>query len=296
MQTIQDLVQELIFTKSIKSLVSSKEEISIMRMRKIRDFVLEARDFTVGLARITGDIRRTYWAQFHSITSTGSVEELIKFSVSIKTGAWVCVLVTPNSRLAGSIVTKVYSLFEESIKKNSFADIVIIGALGKQLFDQSKLNRHYTYFEVPESVVDQKDLESAITFLSGYAKIDVYYGKLHSLVNQEAVKTDITAEKLFQADLQSQETEESHLDKFLFEPELRLIIQAMEVQFLALFFKQIIDESTLAQLGSRISFMQEASDKIEQKIKQLDYVQKIAEKIKYNKKMQQTYAGLSLWM
>lgn len=295
MQTSSDVKQELIFTKSIKSLISSKEEISIMRMRKIRDLVLQTRGYTSGLSKITKDIRRTYSDQLDAIASKGTTEQLIEFSVSVKKGAWVSVLVTPNSRLAGAIVPKVYSLFLESLKQNFFSDIVIIGALGKQLYDQSKFPKPYTYFEVPEESLDQKDLEKVITFLAGYVKIDIYYGKLHSLLTQEAVKTDITAEKLFENSLQDDAVDTQPEAKFLFEPELRNILQTMEIQFLALFFKQVIDESMLAQLGSRINFMEDASANIEDAVKRLDYQQKIAQKMKYNKKMQQTYAGLSLW-
>lgn len=296
MQTNQDLEKEIQFTHSIKSLISSKEEISVMRIQKIRDFVLKTRDFTTRLSSVVSDIRSSYSKELGELGTDASLQQIIKFSVSVKRSAWVSVLITPNTRLAGTIVPKVYSLFLDSAG-HSFSEIVIIGTLGRQLYEQSGLTKPVKYFEVSESNIELEDMQDIIDYLSGFAKIDVYYGKLYSLVTQEAVKTDITGDKLLFDAVKDQiiDTDKEQERKFLFEPEIREILMAMEIQFLALFFQQIIQESTLAQLGSRISFMEESSSKIDDVIKKLNLQEKILKRAVNHRKMQQTFAGLSLW-
>lgn len=293
---MDDIKTQVQFVKGLKSLISTKEEISVTRIQKIRDNVLKTREFTTGLSTITADIKNSYKKQIDEITQKGKIEDLIKAAVSVKKGAWVSVLITPNTSLSGTIVPKVYSLFFDNLSKSFFTDVVIIGALGRQIYEQKGLNKPFVYFDLPEGNWGEDSFKKVFNHLLGYARIDVYYGKYYNLVDQAAVKTDVTAEKLlFEPAEQEVANINYEVRKFLFEPHLVELLRVMESQFLALFLQHIFHESDLAQLGSKITFMEGSRQKIEEKLKKLKFQNILLKKNIARKKTQQTFAGMSLW-
>ncbi len=288
------LEKELQFTGIMKSLVESNQEISVWRMQNIRHSVEKTREFAAGVSSIVADVRNNYLNKISKVMEEGGLNELISFSTSVKKAGWVSVLITPNMALSGSLVQDVFEQFIQNTDR-SFSDIVIIGNLGKKLYEERGVSRPYTYFEIPEHDITMDDLKQVITYLSQYSRVDTYYGKLDSLIKQQALFSEITGNKLlFSAEHRTEENTSAQ-KKFLFEPEVREIIIFLEAQLLALFFKQTVHESNLAQLGSRINALENATQKIGEELIKLKRSQRVMLRFLESKKQKQLLAGMQLW-
>lgn len=297
MQNKRDLKEELAFITVLKSLVVSNEEISVIKIQEVRGSVMESRVFASGISEVARDV----WAEYKSLLNDilmerNSLQKLINISTTVKKGGWVSVIITPNRKLAGHIVPELVYMFMNEVNR-SFSDIVIIGRLGKELYDQSGLKKPYTYFELNDDKVEIGALQPIVDYISKYGKIDAYYGYFNSLGKQQGVKSEITGEKLIFGDnaIQEQNLAVKHAD-FLFEPAPIEILDSIENQLLSLFFKHAVYESQLAQYGSRIMAMESAMGNIDKRLEDVKYKHKLLIRSKKNKKQQQLLSGMSLWM
>lgn len=296
MRNKRSIDKELSFTRSLKMLVESKQELSIIKIQVVKNDVIKTRKFAHDVSSIAHNIKQSYYQTFLPI-GPGKVDlkELLKNSVKVEKGSWISVLITPNESLYGSVVYKIFEKFMEEVQYK-FSEIVIIGALGKRFYEQSGYNKNYHYFELPDGIPSLESLQEIVNFLYDYYRVDVYYGRFINLVDQEVIKEDINSEKLlFEAEVSVETAPGQEEPHFLFEPQVKDILGNVEGQLLGLFFKQAYQESYLAQLGSRITAMEIANDKIDEQIALLRLHKLKYKKAKDNREKQQRLAGMSLW-
>src|SRR3990167_766801 len=124
------------FLETIRSLCVAYEQISVMKKNKIKD-----------------------------------PEKLLLMGKNEKT---VDVLLSANNKLYGDILNKVfYKFIEETRNKNT--DLVIIGRLGKEMYDDLGLKKTYIYFEIPDTDLTVSDLKPVINNIIKYSKINVFF-------------------------------------------------------------------------------------------------------------------------
>ncbi len=293
MKQKKDLIYELMFTTDLKSLVGVYEQLSAMRLQAIRDRVLQTRNFSTNVSSVVSDIRMSYRKQLEDLQQQGKLKQLVNLYLSQKSKKWSSVLVSPNQRLTGQIVPRMFQLFLQDIKSIS-SDIVIIGKVGRDIYEQMGLKRQYTYFDLPQEHPAIDDLKPLIIHLLQYSKVDIYHSKFNSLVSQEVVKSDITGEKLLFSSESGKDPDASSR-KFLFEPKIREILIFLEAQLLALFLKQAIHESDLANLGSRVTSLESATTHIDKVISKLEYQKRVQTRVIRNRKQRQMLSGMRLW-
>lgn len=285
------LTEDFEAANSLRFLAQAYEQISVVKMQQIRRSVLKTRDFLDRLADVFVDVRGSYKDKIlELIKKKKNTTGVTSFSTLTKNGKSAAVLISANTRLYGSIVYQIFDTFSKFIKEQKGTDIVIVGKIGKELFEAVD-KRSYEYFELPDNDVSFAQLESLIGKILNYQKVTVFYGQFINVLNQSPKALEITGEQ----SLDDRITEQERKLHFLFEPSLENILNFFETQFFTSSFKQTVNETQLARYASRIDAMEQAMVSIDKRIKNIKYLKLRAIKDAQNKKQQQTIAGISLW-
>jgi ATP synthase F1 gamma subunit len=298
MQNRRVIREEIELVSTMKYITQAYEEISVMRMQKIRDSVLRTRDFLVRLSSVFYDVKQSH-RRFVNFLSKELKEDFTPYDILPRNGKTITVLLSANERMNGDILSKVLRAFIEHIKgPGAGSDLMIVGRIGKETYAQYEgLPKDYTYVEIPDDKVKLDDMKELISKLVQYQEINVFYGKFKSVVTQDAVLSNITGDKPFDyIDLAPKPGELDNDDrKFIYEPSLEELYSFFETQFFSSLFKQTVDESHLSRYASRIKAMEEALANTDQKAKKLRAEERKTIKAIQNKKQNDSIAGMALW-
>lgn len=288
-QLIKD---ETELVQTFKMLAQAYEEISVIKMQKVRSSVLSAREFLQELSEVFSDVKGSYKDELLALIEKRkrrkALNPLAVFGKSKKT---IAVLLSANAKLYGDIINRVTHLFIEDCIKNDY-DMVIIGRYGKDLYESQNVGKSYSYFEIPDTGASFEQLLPIFKFLSEYEKVNVYYGLFNNVVIQTPTVSNITGEEPLIGPEQVQGKEGT---KYIFEPSLERIYSFFKDQVLVALFKQTIHEAELARLASRITAMEQALGNIQDTEQQLKGDLRRVIKRNDNKKQIDSFSGLSLW-
>lgn len=282
--------EEFELVETLKMLAQSYEEISVIKMQRVRSSVLSTRDFLDDLSKVFSDVKTSYQQELTELLTKKKKRTLNPLDFLSKKRKTAAVLLSSNTKLYGDIVMRVFNLFIEDIKKNNF-DIVIIGRHGKALFDQANIRRRYAFFDLPDTGVDIENLKPIFNLLIDYERVYVYYGLFNNVVVQTPTVRNISGEQT----LTSKAFEKQKITHYIFEPSLEKIFNFFRNQVLVALFKQTVHESELSRLASRIKAMEDALSNIEQTQKFLVGEQRKVTKLIDSKKQLETFSGIGLW-
>ncbi|MFI5265540.1 MAG: F0F1 ATP synthase subunit gamma [Candidatus Levyibacteriota bacterium] len=293
MQSRTALNSEFTTIDTLKTLAQSYEQISIMRIQRVRGSVLTTRDFLTGLADIYKDVKKSYKEEVERLTAHHKNSKIM-LSGLIKNGKTVSVLLSSNNKLYGDIVSRVFNLFSQDIRENPNVDIVVIGKVGKSMMDTRMPKYPYTFFDLPDQNASLTDLAAIFKYVIPYEKILVYYGRFLNIVSQEPAVSEISGEEsLIDQPIEKEEKEVK--TPFFFEPNLQRILGFFEDQVFASILKQVVDESELSRLASRIKSMEDSLQSIEKQERILKKTYLRSMRLLENNKQIQRLAGLSVW-
>lgn len=244
MLTKETINKEIDFLDQTKDLCLSYEQISMMRMNTIKKGVLTTRDFYADVTDVYYEVKKTHKKQMLLLEKKREENKKKKVSVFL----------SADNKLYGDILNKVFHLFISDIQKEE-TDIIIVGSLGKTMFDALHMDKPYTYVSLPhaDSELTLEDLKEVMEKLIQYGRIDVYFGKYESYINQKAMCINITGDALFGEEKQTTES-----SQYYFEPSLEKIKLFFETQMVSALLKQSVYEGQLARYASRIGSMEEA--------------------------------------
>lgn len=284
MQHKQNILDEIDFTESLKMLIQAYEEISVIKMQKIRASVLSTRSFADKLSGVFYDVKISYKREMEKMRKKKKEEIPVKKKL-------VSVLISANAKLYGSIVTAVYDKFISEIK-NVDTDIMIVGRIGKELYESQPEKKIYNYFEIPDGSITLDDLKPIIYHLSSFQSIKVYYGRFESIINQVPTVTNVSgeAEPNIHAPKGGPE-----VASYFFEPSLEKILQFFTTQIFSTFFQQTVHESHLSRLASRIKAMEEALQNVDGKMDSLNMAKRRIFRLMENNKQLERLSGINLW-
>lgn len=288
MENKKQLNQEVQVVRSLQNIVTAYEEIYTIKMEQIRDTVLKTRNYVEGLSGIFKELKVVYREK---IISENQNAELTHLSLSPieKNGKKVAVLLTSDRRFSGDINQRIFYLFKEYVTSNT-TDIVVAGRIGKEMMKQHGIKKKFTYFDISEDELADDILRALVNELLAYEQVEVFYGKFLNLLQQTQSQTNLTGREEEIQDIPPED-----IPTFLFEPSLEEILTFFETQVFASMLEQTINESRLAHMGARVTTMEEASQEIDDKLKELNTVIRRITKQDKNKQQQQRMAGLSLW-
>ena len=315
MQHKKLIQSEIEFNKTFRYITQAYEEIAVLKMRKVRASVLSTREYLSHLTEVFFDLKKAkekqnQLAKLKSSSKDNTDKEkktLInaeadKKNTSDKIARKVSVLLSANTTLYGDLIGRIFQLFLKNIKKDN-SDLIIVGRVGKRMYDQQENKKPYVYFEIPDVGITLEELKPVIFHLVKYQKIQVYYGKFESIVTQKEISSNISGdnpylfkdkeEKLANTDLKKDLNNPNF--QYLFEPDLDNILAFFEDLIASSLFRQTVHETQLARWASRILSMEKAQTNIDMAIKKLYFSRTKIIKQNENQKQLNRLAGLSLW-
>lgn len=291
MQNTLTIKSDILLVNGIKSLAQAYEQISVMKMQKVRDSVLSTRSFLDHLADVFTDVKSSYYHQIQEALKKG---QKISFRTLNTNGKSVSILLTANTRLYGDLDQRIFNLFYSDIQKSD-AEMMIIGKVGKSFYDSiSSINSNtkpYQYFEISDITPKLSDITPIINTLTQFEHVNVYYGRFQNVLIQNPTVQSVTGEDTLKED---QKAEGQRL-LFAFEPSLEYILHLFETQVLQALFAQTLHESELSRHAARIKAMEDSLSNIEKLEKQLQIKERSLKKLQSNKKRIETLAGINIW-
>lgn len=344
MQYKKLIQSEIDFIKTFRLIAQAYEEIAVMKMRKVRASVLQAREYFTKLSDVFFEVKRAYkkqqepsftevssFAKASKDTSTDkdkSLQEKLKQKgkpllkikpekdTYEKLSKTVSVFLSANTTLYGDLIARIFKLFLQNIEKKD-TDVIVIGRLGRRLYEELEKKKPYLYFELTDFEVSLDNLKPVIYHILKYKTVMVYYGKFESIVNQQAAASNISGDQPFGqkkeisykklesssitnnqspvTNFQKSEGSSSLGTKFLFEPSLEVILAFFEDLITSSLFRQTVFETQLARWASRIMAMEIAQVNIETQIKRLNFLDTKINRLDQQKKQLERLSGISLW-
>lgn len=274
--------QEIASLEDFSIMIDAYEEISAVRMRKVKKSVLSRREFMQGLNDAFGYIVYAY--RIYKKSMKKKEKEIL--NTNSKT---VSVLLSSNTGLYGDIIKNTFEVFIKEIQSDN-SDIVIVGKFGKRLYDGIGAPKQYQYFEMSDSGIDETNIQNILGHLTQYTNVIVYHGVFKSILRQEPRRTIITGEVLKITDNLS-----DYSIPFMFEPSVQKIAEYFEKQILSLIFEQSVFESSLSKFASRMVSLDAAADNIHKKLTYYDFLKQKYKHKEVNAAMQGTLTGGALW-
>ena len=175
---------------SFKNILETYEEIAASRMQNTRSSVLEGRNFIEELNYIFQQVKSSYKDQMAEIMKKKHIKDSKEFTFIERNSRTLFVLLSSNTGLYGDIVRKTYNLFVDLIKKER-ADASIVGRTGVESFQNAGIDVPFSYFDMPDSSVDNKALKKIVAHIIQYQRVFVVYGRFENVISQEPIVTSI---------------------------------------------------------------------------------------------------------
>jgi F0F1-type ATP synthase gamma subunit len=285
MKTEKFLENELLDLDGFLNMIEAYEEISAIRMRKVKKSVLSRREFLQGLNEAFSHIIYSY-SIYRRALKKNAREDILNTN-----GRNVIALLSSNTGLYGDLILRVFAKFAEEVRQSdSNTDIVITGLLGKRLYDGSGVKKNYKYFELSDTASNDENIKSLLDYITDYTSVNVYHGVFKSILIQEPEKTYLTGEVL---KIESSTTEK-RMSSFIFEPSIEKVAEYFEKQILSLVFEQSVFESSLSKFASRMVSLDTAASNIQTRVAGMGFELKKAKHRKTNLSIQAS--GRSVWL
>jgi len=283
MRRVKYLKMEKASLSDFLTMIEAYEEISAIRMRKVKKSILERREFMQGLNKAFAYIAYAYKIY------RDSLKDKAKNHVLNTNGKTVSVLLSSNTGLYGDVVRNTYDLFENEIK-DAETDIVIVGRMGKKFFDESKIKRSYEFFNMSDNGIDDVNIKKLLDYVIDYTSVIVYHGVFKSILSQEPFKTMVTGELM-----KIEQSLDTYDTRFLFEPSVEKVAEHFEKQIASLIFEQTIFESSLSKFASRMVSLDKSADNVGSKIRHTSFSLNKAKHRDINSGLQSNIFGGILW-
>ena len=242
---------------TLQILAETYEAAASASMRRIRSSVLQNRAFHEGLNQLYGEVKLAYRKEVLRLMRMKKMIRANTLSLIKHNGKTAFVLLMSNAGLYGDIIGRVFTFFMQELKRAN-ADAVVVGRMGKMLFEESVPGARYMYFDFPDNAIDIESLKNITNNLSRYERVFVFYGSFKSFFIQRPTFSNISGEEM---ELQGFEKEKY---RYAFEPSLEEVDIFFETEIFASLLEQLLQESRLAKLASRILLLQSAMQHIEQ--------------------------------
>jgi len=286
----QELVEDIALTSSLKVLITTYEEISVMRMQRIRDAVLQTRSFIDGLVEVFEDVSESR----RTVREAALARKIKREKVEARMQKPLLMLITTRSRFSGPVVRKIFRAFLTQADREE-ADIVIAGKVGQELFAAARPGMDFTYVEMPESRLLAADLAPLVQHAAGRQNVHIFYGRFINLIDQVSAETNLS-EVSFRSEAEARgHTRGRRTLRFLFEPSFGEVVDFFDTQILGSLVVQAAHESQLAVLGSRVTAMEDASQRVNDRLNELKKIDRLLLKTKQNREQRDLMAGMTLW-
>lgn len=261
---------EIMELDNFREMAQTYQEVAAIRMRKTKDFVLKNRDFLSGLATIFARVRLSYEEGLKKFLESRGIrgeerqkEYIEKMNFNVKSRGDVLVFISANTGLYGSIISRTFEYFCKHIDNKT--DIVIVGRVGRKMFEQRFPGREYTYYEISDSTPEPDVVNEMMRNLDQYEHIVVFHGRFKDILEQVPSQSSVSGDRL------SLEVKED-LKKIncIFEPTIEEVFNFFESEIKTTLFDQSLYESSLSKFTSRMVSLDEATNNVTSKLSNLN--------------------------
>lgn len=291
MATITTVSYERLFADQLYNLVELTQDTSVVRMQRIRASVLLTRAYMDGLRTIFAQVRNSHEREVAKMLAAGGAH---KNTQKTKQSNSVCLLLSPSGKFSGPLITQVTQEFSTYIASSS-ADVLVVGETGKELLASKLKDRTVQFIPLNLEHPSPEEVKELLQILRQYENITVFTGKFHSLLTQTPTAVNISGYDSLQTEQQPARAVDPDAPNFLFEPDLEKIVTFFNLQVTASLFRQTVEESKLANLGSRIMTLESARGGISREIQALDKKLRQLERRHENKKQFARLSGMQIW-
>ena len=267
MKSIKKIKEEISHTTQIKGIVEVFEEISAIRMKKIRDEILMTRDFLERLANLSNEVGSDFY----------EVDENKRSAT---------VYLSSSSGMYGDLPEKVFNSFLDHIKDKS-TELFIFGKQGKTYIEKYRPNLKFRYYELDDKKNTMDTISESLQMLLNYGQITVFYGKFKNIVNQDAASQSIMGDYHDKfGNLSEKELNERRF-KNIYEPSVMEVQVKFATEIKTSVFEGMLKENDLAKTASRLMHLDKAYESIDQKLALLEITRNRENKKLEDKKQQE---------
>jgi F-type H+-transporting ATPase subunit gamma len=304
MAKVNEIKEQQSVVASVGEFAGSLQQIATMRMTQLRKLVLASRPFVDQATMILRELKRE---QTRKLLLDIKKTSRKKYSFPYKRTHHMIIIVSSSQGLCGSYNTEIFKKAEEVVKENPDADYFVVGSKGQDYFKRLKSKKYpslnYYHYNIPENVEIQH-LRKLINMFVFYDQIHLVYSKYINTSTREVVFLEL-AEPLKEEDInppkpktkeEKKQLEKMLLDgRFIFEPDIDLLIEHLTNKLRYALFRQQILDSQLSLYSSQMLAMQTASDNAKDLMKDLQMEYNKARRKIIDKKIQEVQAGRALW-
>jgi ATP synthase F1 gamma subunit len=272
--TNKELNNQIDNLQAVQNITDVYQQVAAMRMRKVRDGIVNSREFYQKLSEIYLESQACYREQ-HKAT-----QHHAKNYARETNGKSVSVLLSSNTGLYGSVIKAVFKQFADDTATTT-DDLIITGQLGRNWFQVLAPTKPFKYFNLADGT-DNLDaqLRQIFEYLAKYSNVKVYHGLFRNIAEQQVKVTTLTQQL-------AQKTTPGPSLSFLFEPGVDKVLQTFEEQLLYAFFDQAVYESALSKYGSRMLSLDSATQNISKLLAQSRLMSGKMRHLSENKKQQE---------
>ncbi len=287
MATLKTVKYHHQFAQQLYGLVDVTQGIAVMRMQQVRTSVLQTRTYMEGIISVFRDIRRSHKKEVERLIAE---KRKLPFANAKKRGS-VCILLTSSGKFSGQLTRKVLEEFVAHVKQTQ-CDVAVVGVTGRELLgDFFKDDIRPQYYDLDLERPTREQLADLLIHILEYEDITVFTGKFQSLVSQVPTAYNITGYEV----LRQENTESPRTHDFLFEPSLEKIITFFVAQVTATLMRETLDESKLANLGSRIMVLESSRSSISGEIDKLEKVVRRMKRRVDSRKQSNRLSSMRFW-
>jgi ATP synthase F1 gamma subunit len=246
--SIKQVEEDLENGKSLKAVTEAFTDIASNKLRKIRTNIEVNRQFVSEIANLYQVIRT----------------EALKRKVSLKTRPKpvVSILLTTNLRFYGAINANICQAFI-NITSQYQTDCIVVGQQGQIYLTSLNYPHPIKSFNFKDDLPDYDELVILMKEILQYEKILVYYCRLETVIVQVPTVIDISE----QSSLAKKNALAAGTIDYIFEPEIKKLLDFFDGQILRALLEQAFLESELARTASRLISMDTAQMSAEKYVK-----------------------------
>lgn len=280
MVVLKQIKENLKVISNIETIARAYQEIANLRMNKIRQRVLDNREFIDELSRIYPLVKKAYLAQ----PGQGGKKEKSPFKT--RKGR-VAVFLSTNKRFYGTLILDIWREILNFLAKNK-ATLAVVGRVGKYLAEGTGFGHKMFYFELADDYPEKERIKEIVDFIKNYQEIVIFHGKFQTILSQKVVQDNISGGLWPEKELFS-------VKSYLFEPSAEAILEFFETELISAFFNQAILEHQLSRYATRMIAMYQATENAKKRKGELEREEKKLKLQLLNKKQIELFASSQLW-
>ncbi len=276
MAILKEIKENIKAISNIETITKIYEEITNLRMKKIRQEVLKNREFIEELSRVYTYVKKICQQQ--------------KKKSSVKSDRTkIVIFLSCNERFHGPLILNIWKEVLSFIIGTK-ADLAVIGRIGKYLAENSGFAHKMSYFDLDDNNPEKEKIKRIIEFIKNknYDEVIVFHGRFQTILSQKIVKTNISGETIPEKEL-------TESKDYLLEPSAEAILEFFESELMLAFFNQAVWEHQLSKYASRMISMYQATQNAKKRKRKLEIEQKKLERQLSNKKQIELFAPLEIY-